>query len=393
MKTYWITVTTEEPLLIGDRHGDGSGALRSQTWIPGQTLRGAMAADWQHTVEESWFERAIAGGEIGFSPLFAVASMPKTGDIWGQIPATAASCKRFSGFGKSGHGVLDRLLQRETWPVEKPLTMDPNKGSSALDCAVCGSPLEKFRGFVHMHRTGDPEQIDLADRLITRTAVDDQIDSVVDGRLYSLKPLNEEHHFAGIIQMPDDLDDADLLAVERLRLGKARSRGLGRVAVSIQRQESPFAGPLEKRVRNFQKLLRDNGASPPGDETWVTLDLWSPLLLQDDLLRDRLCLKRVDFLPHGANLTWAVEPIALEAVWSGGWHGLLNLPRTHRQALAPGGVLALQIRGNPTDALAAMTSIETFGLGEGWADGFGRVLFCHPFHQQFTSKEVVHACI
>lgn len=379
MKKFLIVVTTQQPLLIGDRHGDGTGALRSQTCIPGQTLRGAFAAQWQHTDPRQWFDRAIEKGEVGFSPLYPVAEEPGPNHMWGPVPFSAVSCKRFAGFGHDHdkHGVHDRALERSTWLKGDTGTKHDMSCGGKLADGVCGSPLEKFRGFLHM-QPSQIQQIKVAHRLMTRTAVSDQIDSVVDGQLFCLKPLEEEQVFAGLIQMPDDLDDKPLRDIETLRLGKARSRGLGSVSVEIKRLENTFAGSLEARVTALQKRLKQQGIKVPEGQTWVTLDLWSPLLLRDPLMRDRLLFERTDFAFDDV----AIEPIALDAVWVGGWNGLLNLPRPHRQALAPGGVVALKISGKRSAALQAMEAIETYGLGENWADGFGRVLFCHPFHHQ-----------
>jgi len=378
--TRWLLhLETQQPLLIGSRFGNMAQNFQGQLCIPGQTLRGALAAAVVQRLgeEDPAFQACFGEDKLACGPQWAVAGThaPDTSDVWGPLPFTARACKR-----QVDHAQRDALLD---------LAFDPPPVKD-LECSQCRFPFAKWRGQAHLTAKGTAQELHIQRQLITRTAVGPQMDSVVHSQLFNLKPLSEGQHFAGYVFDPEDRLRKLLPSMETLYIGMGQTRGFGRVQATWIRADQPMGGLLKDRVKAFEAMLNQKDRHRPKSDattlTRVTLNLTSPLLLRDAWGNDRLALEDQDFHAINDQLKWGVEAVASEATWVGGWHGLLGLPHNQRQALAPGSVFALTLRGDRGQALAALETLETFGLGEGFANGFGHLLIAHPFHAAYASK-------
>lgn len=404
MTRFRIEIEALQPIQLGDRLDESGAHTKSKNTIDGQTLRGSLAARFLETMAETdpWFRRAIVAGELACSPLYPVTGPVCEGDTWGPLPATAMGCKQFAGFTSSDksnrHGIFDSLLTQYPWPTEN--TGKPSSGGpvslTRLHClqkdkfGLCNAPMNRQKGFFHISELAGASLVCPKQTLITRSAVHPWIDSVRDGMLFSLRPFREGSRFAGILDCPEDLNTKPLEAIDQLFFGKAITRGFGMAKVNITRQTEPLFGGLADRV-SAMRQHRNRFAEPEAkDETRISLDLWSPVILRDPWMRDRLEITGEDLHVFDSSLQWQVQPVVLDATWIGGWYGLMGLPKCHRQAIAAGSVLAVSIRGDRGQALAALDKLERFGLGEQIADGFGRVVVCHPFHCNYSQEEVFH---
>jgi CRISPR-associated protein Csx10 len=112
MGAYWLRLTTEEPLIIGQGKADSS-FLTTIAYVPGRVLRGAWA---------DWLLAQGKGNDIG--------SIIERARIWNFFPSreerltcytspfllSSLTCKREGGFlsepepDERGHGVVDVLL-------------------------------------------------------------------------------------------------------------------------------------------------------------------------------------------------------------------------------------------------------------------------------------------
>lgn len=409
--TRWLLhIETQQPMLIGSRFGNMAQNFQGQLCIPGQTLRGALAAAVVQRLgeEDPAFQACFGADKLACGPQWAVAGpeAPQESDVWGPLPFTAQRCKRFThnckhserdalqcppatvqddnrfGNGNSEHTERDTLLD---------LAFVPRK-SWDRECTYCLAPLEKWRGQAHLTAHGPASELHLQRQLITRTAVGAALDSVVHSQLFNLKPLSEGQHFAGYVFDPEDRLRKLLPTMETLYIGMGQTRGFGRVQATWIRADQPMGGPLKDRIEAFEAMLNQQDRHRPKSDantlTRVTLNLTSPLLLRDAWGNDRLALADKDFHVYDDHLKWHVAAVASEATWVGGWHGLLGLPHNQRQALAPGSVFELKITGNRGQALTALETLETFGLGEGFANGFGHLLIAHPFHTAYAAKKL-----
>lgn len=420
MITYRMHLETLQPLLISDRFNASDQIAMAQDHIPGQTLRGAMAASLLQFMDETdpLFKEEIVAQKLAFSPAYLTSQDPGDEDVWGHLPATARTCKRFPGttplgqslpsesasdkaqtprriepyasralFEREAHFLHDALLSHWPWSQTKPAA--PASCQAQLTPQItCDAPWSSSRGYFQLDSAGKARRSAIQHQMMTRTAIDARIDSVASKQLFSLRPLAAGQFFTGFLSLPSAELFKPLSQLEHLYLGMGRTRGFGKVALRWFHSKTPLAGRLENRLANFKAMLEQRNQNVPRQETHATLNLWSPLLLRDAFGEDRLELLASDLKAYGPSLAWEVAPVAVNATWVGGWHGMLQLPRSQRRAIAPGSVFALRIRGDRSEALAALARVEQFGLGEGFADGHGRILACHPFHVHYATKEV-----
>ena len=142
--------------------------------------------------------------------------------------------------------------------------------------------------------------------------------------------------------------------------------------------------PLSQRIDQLQSQARQWGLNLADDEYLVTLDLQSPLLLNDGLMQPRFEVHGDDLAVHGPDLSWQVLPYQVHLHEVGGWLALINRPAPRRVGLAPGCVIPVRVRGERQGVLDACASLQNNGLGEAWGAGFGHLIINHPFHINTT---------
>lgn len=392
-----IKIKTLQPLLVGDRFGNEQLSFQSMQYIPGSTLRGALAQALLDALNESdaYFQQAFVHNHLGCSPLWPTTQQsfqqqPKDELCWGVVPFTAQSCKRYPSLRRDNptpqeHPLHDHLLHHEFWKCNEVSETRPTCKGNTLADKPCDSPLKKYRTQAHFHTTGRVSKLNLKRQLITKTAVNAQLDSVAYQQLHSQKPLSEGQFFAGYVMGPNWEFLKRLTNITHLYLGMGRTRGFGKVEVVWQAMPDPYGGPLSQRLQWFNHTLKQANSKVPQSETWVTLNLTSPLLLRDTWGQDRFKLTAADLQVFDSSIDYGIEPIALETCWVGGWHGLLQLPRNQRQAVAPGSVWGVKLMGEKNRIDTMLHQLEQFGLGEGFHEGFGHLLVCHPFHSFYAS--------
>lgn len=368
--TIGLSLTTRSPALLS-AGPPAFNLLETMEMIPGNTLRGLLAARWEE-MHESLPPDAVFTEEI-FPRLFLDRETR-----WGfanldgsqVIPLSAHSCKYDGGFSADGgHGVVDVLL-------------DPGPGGRK-DCSKCKHPLDYFSGFFS---NSGPRQLRVAKRLITRTAIDPVTGTAAQGRLYSQRVMAEGQSFMAAVELPEDLAPhlKNLLKGGFIGgVGLGRSRGQGWVEVKEAPPPSCDWPPLRERFDRFQALF---------GEPVMAVTLLSDSLVQDEYMRDRTALIIEDlqdaFTPLGLNPSdWSkdhVRAFAATRLVSGFDGPPLCLPRIPRRAITAGSVFLFTATvNNPW--------IPT-GSGLGWVgdlsqEGYGRVALCHPFHLEPDIKQ------
>jgi CRISPR-associated protein Csx10 len=238
-----------------------------------------------------------------------------------------------------------------------------------------------------------------------RTAMENATETVRSGMLYSLEAIEEGGGgfptFSGFIQAeappewPPDQQDALLrllhTELEReelttLRLGAAKTRGLGTVEFEIQAAESFALPPLEERFGRLQEAWRQIKERPSGQKVF-TLTLNADAIVLDDLWRFRSRLDESVLAREVPN----APPFKLQRCFTqtrvvSGWNSAHQLPKEDELAIAKGAAFLYRTEAEQGALLALLRQVEGQGIGERRAEGFGQVIVCHPFHWEVPKR-------
>ncbi|MEL6326253.1 MAG: CRISPR-associated RAMP protein Csx10 [Cyanobacteria bacterium J06626_23] len=412
MKQLAVTITAQSPMAIGRKKPGGS-VSEVEEYIPGSVLRGAIAAQILSLTDE-----AIAPND-DFAQLFtsaqpaifcnAYSAIAQTGeDTYGRtdapawvLPATAVSAKADSGFTITGNGgVFDTLIDRFC-AAAVGYPYEPTSPKA-------GDPVEPFSEvYSCQNKQHRPHFVN--SRFLTRVGINRRRAVAEDQILYSVAVLNESFLtdtraqeatwepmvFKGAIRVVDDVLAERLIAFlnvrsHRLRIGSSRSRGLGKVTLTVEEDALPthlservqqFNDALDKRWQDLWSLL-DNHAFSPKSRTYFTLCLQSDAILTDRWRRTTVIspemLQRLPNAPTDKSLQ-------LHATYSSygyrsGWNAAWGLMKDQALVTNKGSVYLLSTAQR--DAwLPVLAELEQMGVGDRTSEGFGQVRVCHEFHQ------------
>jgi CRISPR-associated protein Csx10 len=415
-----IILEARGPLLLGDGL-PVENVQTSRRFIAGSTLRGSLARAilrplglWRGVVRweeqtptrealpEGFWEVFLAEPPARFGFLYPTreeAGKAGTVDAF-PIPLTASECKAHSGFAEEGgHGVWDRLLNNLRRIAGLEVSFEKN-------CPKCGEPLKRARGFAVRWRAEERYgKVEVRPRFFVRVGLNRFTETAEEGILYTLEALvpgpggegkEKPLSFVGHWRMSEEQWRALKTLLEGhvrredgaylLRIGTARARGMGKVALSFM-EEPPPLPPMEERLDNFQP--RDNeGKLVDPEHLYFALTLRAPLLLYDSGGRptakpERSVLEAyVSSLPEG--LEFLAEASMVEREEWTGWSAVWALPKPVVTAIAAGSVLAFRAPEAEKGAVVAfLQEVEEKGLGERLAEGWGEVIACDPFHVKF----------
>jgi len=399
-----VVVQLDSSLLLGTESNEAY-YKRTRTYIPGSTLRGALAQlmlsgiDPTRIPPDSDFAHLFnATSVLVFENLYPTTSGRK--ELSFPPPLTARSCKYHPGFsqpairGEERHGVGDILIRQAVFErmlddgVECPVLYCPR-------CPVCGGRVDEFERFVVMVTANQFDSIDVPVRRTSRTAINRQRAVAADGLLYTLEvvePLDEARRpitFRGRVQgTPQQLEILSRWLPQVSSIGGGKSRGLGRLKVTLKApEELPNPLPsLEERLTAFNERVHQEwgfyervaGARPlPDGEYWFCLDLLSPAILiwrgvpvtapPPEMLGFENCV----------NLLRAFAGYGI----AGGWHAGARLPRRKQMTVEMGSVFLYRSKGlSIADLVNNLANLGHLGLGQERERGLGHVVACLPFH-------------
>jgi len=412
VKRYRVEAELASPLVIRrERQSQRSEGAQS---ITGTLLRGAFAQAWlqRHGAPDASFTRLFLDEHAcRFGPLDPAVRV---------IPRTAFSCKRVPGFREDGkHGVVDQLV---------PLLRSRLGQTSAEPerCRVCGQDLKAFSGFWQLKSNGEPtEPKGLWRRTVAvHVGIDRLTHTAAERILFTLPVLEpkaqdsketpdagEKSRLHGWIAAADDVLPAlqELLRDQEqiLRIGHARTRGYGRVRVTIGEELS--AAPVDWAAWSREILQR---AAPQlaaeGRYFLFTLSLPTGAILVDDLLRYTLDpAGMVPWLPplpppeptlqtfdlpgkeFAGGRLWCVMAVAHHERLRG-WNAAHGLPRQDEWLVTRGSVYVYLYEGDndgQAELHAKLRQLEADGLGARRNEGYGQVLICDDFHRRFAPQQ------
>jgi CRISPR-associated protein Csx10 len=402
-----VTVIPESALCFSERR-PGSQFHESLGYVPGSAIRAAAAMAMMEAGTDRSTDAAFRALFLGDRPAVFRNAYPSSG----VLPATAMSCKAHPGFlgdqsaDDEKHGVIDTLVERLCFEALEPAGLQYLPKCALEDC---NTRLERYGGF---YWPGDRKKASAPQRLLTRVGINRRRSVAEEGLLYSpiviSEALRRQRKPAEGAQEPDYIqtefrasiiarDYSDILRSHLAaitHLGGGTSRGLGQVAVEV---EAPGSGsgeqPLSDRTKSLNdqivsfwqllKALPCNKETPFGPEngSYFTVGLNGDAILRKEEWLSTGVLT-ADMLRQHCGVQ--DDTVRLVRSYSGhdyrgGWNLQWGLPKDVELATPMGSVFVFW-----TEQIdrwyEALQELETWGIGQRTAEGFGQVMVCDPFH-------------
>ncbi len=430
MQYFSLNLETISPLAIRSDHAQtGAG---SADYISGTALAGSLAAVYRlyYQQDNAQFEQLFLNGQVYYPDLYpATFGSEEMQEALNApvyaLPKTAQSCKRFSGFvplpdedveKDERHGARDTLLdwaafelgnkaQEAGQAIEVISLLKPLQEHKYCSYPGCNRPMDHFTGY---YRRSEDEKLAKAEvekrkRLQTHTGINRDTGTVQEGIHYNRSVFQEHTRFWGLFKLPEHLVTPLETFIEEVglsglvRVGTGRTRGMGRVHLSIEPMEAEhhsietfrenlktFDDKLRKVAQHWFPVGKYNLALKP---FYFAVTLHSPLILRDSLLRyagalDKQTLAALLDLPADTpEDTFELLYQSASTRRVTGWNELWGTPRTNEYAIDTGSVFLFSSAVEMNKQLCeALFKLEEEGTGERRAEGFGRLRISDPFH-------------
>lgn len=414
MERLKLTLRLLSPLCASDRRTAGQ-FRESAGFVPGSVLRGAVAELMLRDGHRRRDGRTLSDE---FHALFLGARAAVFGNAYpGEdvLPATAMSCKTQAGFRHDPgehHGVKDTLIKRLCIESLRPAGLLYLPKCEFADCRM---RLEQYPGFYRSD--GDYISERVTQRLLTRVAINRRRATAEDQLLYSpivisegswtKHPVRRRHT---VSRRYNQTDLKSLLVVESraeiligyLRqidhVGSGTARGLGLVETEVETISSTdeLARLRERSERLNSEIKRrwdelkqwpagcDNPPHSPDTGRYFTIDLYSDAILKErsllptNLLSATLLRERCGVEDDSLQLVRAYSGYS----YRGGWNSAQGLPKDVDVVTTLGSVFVFWTT-QPEKWEAPLLDLETWGIGERTAEGFGQVRVCDQFHLNY----------
>jgi CRISPR-associated protein Csx10 len=334
-------------IAVGGRPEAGN-LVSGLPFIPGSSVRGALAGQWSGEVGGEDFLRCFVSGQVRFGPLNPM-SRQRTSR---PVPLSVHTCKRSPGSEQNlRHGLVDLLLRPKLERCEKE---------------DCGSRLVPW-----------PEAFDaeVPLALSPHNRIDFESQTVRAGGLFAYEGLAEGTGLRGFVAAEDGAEMETLVRGLGLEPGKVLTLRVGRRKGAL--------GHLDCEVTLYRGEESGIGLFPdffpegrPVPESWpesdcLRVDLLTPAIVVDEHLRYRKALTPPDLdLPEG---------IGFERSFGGweilsGWHAARGLPKSDQVAVSRGSSYLVRRPGEGADqTLEALRTAARDGIGLRRTEGFGAV--------------------
>lgn len=372
----WVLARAEAPLVLSAVPEVGN-ATRTLTYVPGTSLRGAIAT---HLLRCGWepasplFRDVFVRERVNFGPLYPCHPWDRERSFPFPAPASLLTCKYHAGLrgdDPKAHGVVNVLTE-----------------ASPGRCGVDATPAP----LVPLGSILQAERDDVRDCMLLRSVkpatcfaahvcIDPETQRAEEHMLYGQEQVSSGTWFAGFLWGPARLLHAirDALDGTSVAVGKARTRGHGDLVLYL-REPGDSCHPV------FPGLLPPSSAEgPDADADEFTLTLYSDLIAVDGLLRPVTLLNgpALWFLLDGKG----AAPFQVVRGYAAtrtvlGFNGVPGRPRTVDVAVVAGSTW--RFRWTDTrrraEAWSMLSRAQEHGLGLRRGEGFGRVLLDLPLH-------------
>lgn len=408
MNRYRLTAKLLSPLVVRkERQSQRSEGVSS---LPGTLVRGALARMYlERGTADDTFQRLFVNEQTcRYGPLDPAENL---------FPRSAASCKREGGFATEGkHGIIDLLwsrLARRLLGKELP----ERWRKAAVRCQRCGNDLKPKDGFWRIVAGTRREVADQWLRgTMTHVGINRHTHSAHESILFSLPTLEPRRNDSELIGWLE-ADEGEVSKLKQLldeedgeiRIGHARTRGYGRVQLSISELEpSTTSDYIAWSNALIAMLSKINLSFDPTRHFFFSLGLPTGALLFDKVLRYSLDPSgMVSWLPPlpppdatKPVLEFPATPFENGKLWCltaiagherlRGWNAAHGLPRQDEWIVSRGAVYAYLFEGDASSRdllLNRLKELEKNGIGARRGEGFGRVVVSDPFHQDYHQQE------
>ncbi len=394
MKYYRINGTLHAPMMIKeDRQSSTSGGL---SWLPGSTLRGALAARYFRTgglAGDKEFRSLFLNNPIFFPNLFPLGS--GANPVSRILPLTAGSCKRNPGFKsqkKERHGVSDLLalkwIQRQFPGRDVSISClfqgcdNDMKGFSGFWNGDTVSPCHHSPAMSYQRHTGiDRVTGTIANRIfyITQAVDDYQKDTDAPSEFEAFF----QQRLSGDLYLEEEqVSLLEPLISENIFVGADRTSGMGEIELALSEADDLSGLDLAAWDSAFMKRVKAVSAHALTEkeiEANRSGLLFSVKLESDAILVDEF-LRPTSELELGFDQVKYVMKVAGAKVVRG-WNAAWGLPKQDEQAVAMGSVYLFCYEGNDLEELERfLVDLKVKGIGLRREEGFGRISVCEPLH-------------
>jgi len=415
MKPYVLTFKALSPLLLRERQTTQTS--RSYDYISGSTLLGGLAHSYlrKHGLSsdtiDMQFQLFFLHEQVRFGNLYPAnfASFRPAPDPVKPLPKTARSCKRWEGFAyqvhetdtEDRHGVVDHLILWALFKESNNLNIfDENRYCQACRTLGRTERLDSFSGYYQRYAPGEYERSTLNRRLITGTGINRLTGTVSDEILFNYDVIAEltsdqqPQKFQGLVYLDDVVEQVilDFLTADSLdlRVGKAKTRGLGRLQLlSWEPVNTVPYTQFKKRLTDFDDYMKEVVETFKVQleaAFYFSITCCSDLILRTRDLRYHICLEAATLarqlgLEDFGRLKLVYHHASTEK--TGGWNALWRLPKQVDLAISKGSVFLFSYTGDSQDNLIdKLYTLEQQGIGSRKSEGFGWVSVSDKFHQE-----------
>ena len=392
-----ITLALKSPFIIAENRIDN--LLRSTDYISGSVIRGALAHEYlksKHKDNKELFHKFFLSGQVRFGNCYLGSERTSI------VPATARSCKNFSGFKEKKmdkeapkHGVLDSLIRFYAYQDKLRKNEVDNSCLNFLEeCEYCGSPTEHFTGFFGeieqkgvKYESHEPKKM-----VITRTAIDENTMTAKEGTLFSnelIIPPDQDKGLAfhGNIFVTEGLEDelVNFLSDNTsFSIGGERTYGYGQTEIEgidiINKSVFPDTD-LKSRLSSFNEKVKQ--FLPEEESLYFVLTLNADAIVIDSFMRFVSCLDDAilrQYFPTELSFKMVESYCSTRIIK--GWSNVHKLPKDNDLAIVKGSTFLFKTDKeiDEEELVTYLENIEQTGIGERKIEGFGEVIICHPFH-------------
>lgn len=374
-----IILLTEEPLLIANK-GESGNIYTTNRCIPGYTLLGALAwnvanrcnLDDEDTYEK--FVRLFRRGGVRVSPLYP--AQERENSIYPSIPSPQdfLSCKLYPAIERFGHSI-------------KGYATYPDEPEQCEECLKDGieNPFEPLNNYIAIKEYDErPKNVEVPLSEEMHITIDPKGGRTVKGDLFGYVSIDPGEYFIGTMEIVDWANFANLAGIDsaisvfELLLGKASSRGHGKVKVWLQPatgSENIFIGKeLRERVTDLIEPIRMTLLTDA-----ILMDRWGRFLnAPDDSYLKGLLKAEVEVINTYAR-SKNVD----------GFNTHIGLPKWRDVAITAGSTVGFTIKNpNGEEVLKCLEELESEGIGLRRDEGFGRIAFNHPIYSSNAGVNV-----
>ncbi|KPA19005.1 CRISPR-associated RAMP protein, family [Candidatus Magnetomorum sp. HK-1] len=413
---YQIIANLKSPMIISEnRQSDISESL---SYMPGSTLRGAVAAKYlldDGSPDDKQFRDLFVENPVFFPNLFPADY--NTSYITKVIPLTTVSCKRHDGFIKKeeepSHGVYDILAEKiieQNYPhIYIPKT-----------CPECNNDMKVYSGFWNGN-IHSPKKISSKMIFQRHTGIDRLTGTIADKIFYTTQAVAdfykkdnekkyEPQNLIGEISLtnPQYENLKSIIDEKYFFAGADRTSGMGEFNLSLKKQQhvqvdinkwnTSFKDKLKSVIRDqieeneiFNNKIENEQIRNQIEEKllsqglYFTVNLNSHTILADRFLRPTAELE-LSFENIPSNEIQTVIKVARSQTIRG-WNSAWGMPKSDDIAVSMGSVYLFKYTGNNLDLLDnELSRLISKGIGLRKEEGFGNISICDDLH---IEKEVI----